>query len=1135
MSDVLGGIAVLGASLLGGGTFEKVLLVVLVLAVLVTLVLVVWIVCKLLGLFGGALLRAAAGAAARVRERRARRAGEREEALPRVRAGWMEGARPSLRRAIREVGRIGGEKAPWAIVVCGEGSAEIERQLGMTPAREAEVRFGASERLVLIDATNATQRTLRRLARRLPWRRPFDALVVLAAQGMVAPQAAHRAALVARGAGVAAALHVVLPGEYGGGAACIVEPGPGRGRELLSDLESDLARSWLGGEGRDGIGAVAGKLGHDLEEALRALRERAPRCLDLAALVAGGRRLPETIGVVAGRTVPDRRGPLPMQGAVVLLIAGIALGTVGALTAARDAGRLESLAKAVEGQRIEQLARADLVPDPARTGSIAKLALELADAGGSTWTRPAGRWLPGAGALRELAAGLLVGYVGRPLGEAIERRTSALLAPAGDIETWIERAARADRLLAGWDALLADAGEAGVEGLLDEAFGEREAGWPEGVGAALEETGAARTLERLGVVDGARLREAAREGFLASVNEAAKRRYLDGPVLLGARKAADAAASGAERHAALRRTREALGQPAAAWLVDPEDRPQHTRILPVLARALGLPIVESGWVARAEAELSRARRQAREDALRIAGPRLGTVLERGGVGTKLQLSSAARAWLEVLDRIEAARLGLEAGEGRGRLDLSGPLTLDAERVRTARAGIERYEELEAKVPPALPPMLADATLARARERLAANLARAIEGALVPLRTAAAHGVPPVPDRELVDAIETTRRIAGWLEDHGWPEAGGEARAVADRTIESHLRLGMDAIYAMDPIRIEIGRRGTDPERTRERLARSIEAIRELHRSYAEPLLPLSDEARGEAARSWRSLARALDVYERGDVRSGIGGLESFLDAYAADPRGACADPRLPPAPPGYLGRVVRRVRSEIETACRELGQDELLAARDRVLDRFGEALARSWPYSGDPASPDAPREAVDRYVSALEAAPDLSGLEARYVPELELERALWMTDDGGSACIGFGIEWRARPDADENAHHLIASELEGTKRGEGGFTWRYGTPVTLRLKLARNSPYRFASGSEGESLEHVERFEGSAALLRLLDSLARRGWTVRAPLVDEAGRKAELRLSVRAFRHGGAPLELPVFASLGRGIAGRRA
>ena len=1169
MSGWFAGAASLGAALLGGGTFEKVLLVLLVVAVLVVLVIVVWLVCKLVWLLVKSFGGTAAGAAARARERGVRRRAEREGALPPVRAGWMEDGRPSLRRVLREAGRIGGDTAPWAVVVSGEGAAALERELGLLPAPAAEVRVSASERLVLVDAANATERTLRRLARRLPWRRPFDALVVLAPDGAVGPRAAYRAALVARGSGVAAALHVVLPGagasgEGGGGrgtrgAARIVEPGRGGARDLLADLEADVARAWLGGagEGRAAVRAVARTLGTDLEypvravartlgtdleEAVRALRDRAPACLDLAGLASGAGRLPETIAATAGRTVPDRRGPLAMQGAAALLVAGIVLGAAGALDAARDAERLGSLMKVAEGQRIERLARADLVPDPARAEAVARLAIDLAEAGGSTWTRPAGRWLPGAGALRTLAADLLVGYVGRPLGTEVERRAAALLAAAKDIETWTERAARADRLLGGWTALLAGAGEADVGGLLDVVFGAPPGGWPAGVGDALERTGAARTLERLEVVDRGRLREAAREGLLGSARAAARRRYVEGPILAGARIAADPGASRAERHAALERTREALGQPASAWLVESKDRPEHTEILPVLARALGLPLVESEWVARAGADLSRARRQAREDALHIAGPRLGPVLERGGGGTRLRLSSAAEAWLEVLDRIEAARLGPgpQDGVGRpGRPGRAGPLTLDAERVRRAGARIERYEGLAARVPPALPPALAAATLAGARERLAARLAQDIEGALVPLSAPVASGAsgapPPPPDRVLVYAIETARKVGAWLDDHGWSEAGGMARAAADRTIESHLRLGLDAVLAADPIRIEIGRRGADPERARERLARSAEAIRGLQRSYAEPLLALAADARGEAARSWRSLARALDAWERGDVRSGIGGLASLLDAFAADPAGACADPRFPPAPPGYLGQVVRRTRSDFGAACRRLGHQERLAARDRVLAGFGPVLARSWPWSGDPASPDAPKEAVDRYVSVLGAAPDLSDLDARYVPELELERALWTTSDEGDACIELGIEWRARPPEDENAHHLIAIEIEGTERRDGAHGWRYGTPVTLRLKLARNSPYRFAAGAGGGSLEHVERFEGSASLLRMLDSLARRGWRVEAPLVDEAGGKATLSLSVRAFRPGGGPLELPAFAPLGRGLSERKA
>ena len=1137
MSGFLAGIASLGASLLAGGTFEKALLVVLVVAVLVAVVLLAWLLCKLFIVLGRSLLQGAAGVVPRVRERRARRRAERDDALPRVRTGWSENERRSLRRAVREAARIGGGSAPWAVVVCGEGAAGIERELGMTSAPRAEIRVSASHRLVLVDAANASERALRHLARNLRWRRPFDAIVVLAPDGAVAARAAHRAALVARGGGFRAALHVVLrdSGEKGGGAARIVEPGPGPARDLLHDLEADVARGWLAGEGRDAIRSVAGTLRNEVEEAVRALRDRAPACLDLAAVAVGGGRLPETIEATVGRTVPDRRGPLSMQAALALLVAGLFLGMVGALTAVRDAERLGSLMEVVEGQRIERLARADLVPDPARTNAVARLAAGLSEAGGSTWTRPTGRWLPGTSALRELAADLLVGYVGLPLGEEIARRSADLLAPAMDIQTWTRRAGRADRLLGDWDALLSDAREADVAGLLAAAFGEPAGGWPAGVGTVLEETGATRTLERLDVVDGARLREATRGGLLGTAREAGRSRYLEGSVLSQARRAADAAASVTERHASLRRTRDALEQPSAAWLVAPEDRPEHAEILPALARALGLPIVEAEWVARAEADLSRARRQARTDALRIAGPRLGTVLERGGSEAKLRLSSAARAWLEVLDGIEAARLGPPPSDFADLPDAIGPVTLDTARVRRARARIERYEAVAAGVPPALPRALAAASLAHAREQLAAGLARDIEGVLVPLSAPEVHGMPPPPDRNLVQAIETTRKVAVRLADHGRTEAGAQARAAVDRAVESHLRVAMNAVAAADPIRITFGRGGSDPERSRDRLARSIEATRALHRSYAGPLLPFAVDARGEAVRSWRALARALDAWERGDMRSGIGGLASLLDAWAADPSGTCAAPMFPPAPSGYVGQVLRRTRSELDVACRRLARNRLLAARDGVLASFGGALARSWPYSGDPASPDAPKEAVDRYVTALAAAPDLSALDARYVPELERERALWMMDDAGAACIGLGIEWRARPHEDENAHHLIAIEIEGTKQRDGLHRWRYGTPVALRLRLARNSPYRFASGAEGASREHVERFDGSAALLRLLDSLSARGWRISAPLVDEAGREAELRLSVRVFGESGAPLELPAFASLGRGLVGRRA
>ena len=644
MSETFAAIASLGAALLGGGTFEKVLLVILVVAVLVVLVLVVWLVCKLVWLLVRGLGGKAAGAVARVKERRIRREAERADALAPVRTGWMEDGRPSLRRALREARGIGGDTAPWAVVVSGEGSVRLERDLGLAPAPAAEVRVSASERLVLVDAANATERTLRRLARRLPWRRPFDALVVLAPDGAVAPRAAHRAALVARGSGFTAALHLVLPGAGEGegqggdrgtpGAARIVAPGRGGARDLLAALEADVARAWLGaagaagvashaggeGGGRDAVRAVARTLGSELEEAVRALRDRAPDCLDLTGLAAGAGRIPESIAATAGRTRPDRRGPLPMQGAAALLVLGLGLGAAGALDAVRDAERLAKLMQAVEGQRIERLARTGLVPDPVRTGVLAGLAVDLAGAGESTWTRPAGPWLPGARALRTLAADLLVGYVGRPLGTEVERRAAALLAPAADIETWTGRAARADRLLGGWNALLAGAEEADAGGLLDTAFGAPSGGWPSGVGAALERTGAARTLERLAVVGRGRLREAARAGLLGSARAEARRRYLDGPVLAGARVAADPPplARSATRPSRARATRS--GGRRRRGSSRRRTGPSTPRSSPCSPARSGSPSSRAtGWRGRGPA-LSRARRQAREDAVRIAGP-----------------------------------------------------------------------------------------------------------------------------------------------------------------------------------------------------------------------------------------------------------------------------------------------------------------------------------------------------------------------------------------------------------------------------------------------------------------------------------------------------------------------------------
>ena len=209
--------------------------------------------------------------------------------------------------------------------------------------------------------------------------------------------------------------------------------------------------------------------------------------------------------------------------------------------------------------------------------------------------------------------------------------------------------------------------------------------------------------------------------------------------------------------------------------------------------------------------------------------------------------------------------------------------------------------------------------------------------------------------------------------------------------------------------------------------------------------------------------------------------------------------------------------------CDSRGSVRVLRCARRLLP--GRIWFRSGPTPRCPARPRWGAAELSTFVERVRAgAGEISQVEGRYSALLAQTVEFWDVESDPLA-VEFRLEWRARRAEELNARHIIDFSVEGPERDEDGvYTWRYGSPFAVRLRLAKDSPLRFADATDASGLERRVAYPGNGALIRALSSLDPRGmWSFSGVLVDAAGARQDLRISARFERRDGAALRAPAF------------
>ena len=635
MTDLLSRIGEYVTRLMSGGTFEIVLLIVLVVVALILFLVALWILWKLLVLLGKGLLWLSRTGFEVVRGQRRARRETRLAGLPPVSTGWDSPPGIGLRRALAQARRRAGPDASRIVVIAGEGMSDLCRGLGLTPPGPGAVRVAAGGDIVLIDASKARRGMLRRLATTLPWRRPVDAVAVLVDPEGVPGEGLARATRFARATGMRIAVHLVLANA---GKVAAWRPIDAHGPDadtLCTRLAADAARTWLTGGSRDGLNALVLARSRGLPAAIdRALAVAPSSLVDIASLCCGGAGLVAAVAHAAGRTRPSTASGLPTWLGVAVLGAGTALAGLAALSALDRASALRAAVETASREAaVPWTAEGiDTVPSGARIRRISGLSERLAKLSDVSPLMPLEWLVPNHSAPETLGATFLEGYVLRPLAAALERRARERLTPSDTPDRWLDDARLVSEWLAAWEGLAEDPGEVDIRRLFVTAFGGDRSAWSEGTDLAIIRTRVEPPPLSRGGLDVDNLIDLARSNFVITMQRWAAKVYTNGPVASAARRAIDRSAGWRERHAALSDLRTALQNPSQQWLTAPRDRPDHRFELRVLGRAVALGLLGQANALEARAAVSRVRIDAREAAEYFLLPTIGPLMVRSAAG-----------------------------------------------------------------------------------------------------------------------------------------------------------------------------------------------------------------------------------------------------------------------------------------------------------------------------------------------------------------------------------------------------------------------------------------------------------------------------------------------------------------------
>ena len=1134
MSDLVTRIGEFVARLLSGGTLEIVLLIVLIVVAVILFLVALWILWKLLVLLGKGLLWLFRTGGDLAKRRTAAKREARLAAPPPVATAWGSSPRIRLRKALGEAHKRAGPDALRVVVVAGDGMSELCRSLGLTPPAVGTIGIAADGDAIMIDASKADLRRLRALAGALPWRRPVDGAAVLVDTNGIPGETLVRASAFARAAGLRVTLHFVISSASRTAAWRIVDPNNREGAGLSTQLAQDAARIWLAGGEREGLNQLSLVPATNLATALdRAVAAAPASAVDIASLCLGGPGLRSAVAQTAARTRPADAPGISMWLGLGALVVGLGLAGLVAVRAVDAADDLRSAVATAAREAATPWLAADIdaVPSGSRVRRVAGVSARLAGFSDLSLLTPLEPLVPNHGAPARLGGTLLEAYVLRPLALALDHRARRTLVPTDDPPTWIGDAQLVGEWLAAWEGLAADPREVDLRRLLADGFGGGLESWPEGLDLALVRTAALPPDPSRGGLDVDGLMELARRNFITTMQRWAESVYTNGPVALAARSAIDRSQGWREQHRALIELRTALQDPGQVWLTAAEDRPDYGFELRMLGRALALSVLGQASALEAKAAVSRVRIDAREAAEYFILPEVGPLMVRsstgsrgGGGGPSLSLSSEARAWLAFLDRVGSAGFA-DLPRTRGTV-IAGPVTIDAAAVTATLDKIRSYDRFAADLPVDLPPAVAGGLLLEVANELVVGVAASSELALRPAVNFGLAAEDAGRTARLTPALDALGEIEAWLRAR---RAEGEADRILNvrsRVAESALAAGAIVLAGEDPLGMHLDPTA-DARALVRRFDRGVERLRRLYERFAAPYLTAAAFGGSEITYQWRDIGEDLAGFDRGDTDAALSGLEGMLRAYAEDPEAACAAPRatLAAARADYVARAFERSRAQVDQACANL-----TAARTRVLyaglkQFFSRNVAWMWPYSKDANAPEMPSSTLGEFIARLEEAPEtFAGLDGAFVEVFRESAAFWDRDEDGSPILRFRIDWRGRPGEERLAEHLIGIGFEGVEVDEAGVhTWRYGTPAVLRLRLAKNSPYRFPNPADSAGLQFEVGEDSNGAILRIFEGLVNGAFEVETMVIDADGTRQPLRLTARVADVAGAPMTLPRF------------
>ena len=1134
LSEFTANVVDFAARLLAGGVFELVVFVILVVLAIVVVIVVIWLAWKLLVLLAKGLLWLVKTTFALGRERGAARRERRLGALPRVATGWASRSRVPLRSALAQARRTAGENALRIVVVANEGSfGDLCAGLGAAAPAPATFGIAARDGLVLVDASQASLADLRTLGRSLPWSRALDAAAVVVRDESVPADALVRTGAFARACGLELALHVVVSSPSRAPVWALFGRARPDGRSLCDALLRDTSRWWLGGGSREGleqlVGARSRELASELDRAIGAVPSPSVR---FASLALGGAGLAAAVSQSTSLTRPARTTAVSSRVLYAACVGFVALSVYTAMALLHRSLDLHSAVETAEREASTTwvLTDVDTVPNPARVYRVVRSAMRLSEMSGFLPLAPLAALLPDARAPRDLGAALFEAYLLRPLAAALAEKIEADLVPVEDARAWLVRARRAGEWLVAWDGLADEPEQVDLSRLLADAFGDQVSAWPDRPERALRLSLATVPAPEDGGLDVAYLSTLVRDRFVETMSLWAHGVYTNGPVTAAAEVVADERADWHRRYRALIALRQSLSDSAQRWITAAKDTSDYRYESWIYGRSVGMAVLGTGATVEAKAAVSAIRITAREAATTFTAPGLGPILVRssagasGGAQSSLALSPPTSAWLSLLEGFQ--RLGVAELPPPPDILPHGALTLDVPDVLRARRRLRGFDRLVSDIPRGLPFDAFAATVAEVEAEVLPGTLNAVERAARPFDRSAYEERLTVALSELETGIEALDEIATWFSEHDASAESDALLAIRSRVALTVLGAGADVLETRDPLAIHFDA-GADRQAMVRRFERGVSALERIYVQYAMSNAAVAASAGEFLALEWTQIGRDLEGYRSGDPVSAISALSGMVRAYSENPVDACAAERSTHAGvrDDYVARAFARYVADRARVCHALRLAGTRRVYDALVSYYETHLVSLWPYTASPDAPEAGTAKLSTFVERVRAGTDaLSQIEGRY-SALFAETARFWNVESDPLAVEFRLEWRARRAEELNARHIIGFAVEGPEPDEDGvYTWRYGSPFAVRLRLAKDSPLRFADATDASGLERRVAYPGNGALIRALSSLDPLGmWSFSGFLVDAAGARHDLHISARFEHRGGAALRAPAF------------